>query len=73
MVNTAEVSATDEVVAISPKSLAARWEVSVKLLSAWRTAGKGPRFFYANEDDRSSVRYPLAEIEAQEGRLHDHS
>ena len=70
MVNTAEVSATDEVVAISPKSLATRWEVSVKLLSAWRT---GPRFFYANEDDRSSVRYPLAEIEAQEGRLHDHS
>lgn len=62
-----------EIAAISPKTLAKRWDVNVKLLSAWRTTGKGPRFFFANEDDKSSVRYPLSEVEAQEARLHEHS
>jgi len=63
----------DIVTSISPKTLSKRWDVSTKTLSAWRTAGRGPKFFYANEDDKSSVRYPLKEIEAQESRLHDHS
>ncbi len=63
----------DIVTSISPKTLSKRWDVSVKTLSAWRTAGRGPKFFYANEDDKSSVRYPLKEVEAQEARLHDHS
>lgn len=63
----------DIVTSISPKTLSKRWDVSVKTLSAWRTAGRGPRFFYANEDDKSSVRYPLKEVEAQEARLHDHT
>lgn len=63
----------DVVTAIDPKTLSKRWNVSTKTLSAWRTAGRGPKFFYANEDDKSSVRYPLKEIEAQEARLHDHS
>lgn len=63
----------DIVTSISPKTLSKRWDVSTKTLSAWRTAGRGPKFFYANEDDKSSVRYPLKEIESQEARLHDHS
>lgn len=63
----------DIVTSISPKTLSKRWDISTKTLSAWRTAGRGPKFFYANEDDKSSVRYPLKEIEAQEARLHDHS
>ena len=62
-----------KVTSISPNELSQRWNVKIKTLSAWRTTGKGPKFFYANENNKSCVRYPLTEIEAQEQRLHENS
>jgi hypothetical protein len=63
----------ENVTSISAPQLAKRWNISVKTLSSWRTYGGGPKFFYANEANKSSVRYPLKEIEAHEQRLYKHT
>lgn len=62
-----------EEVNLTPKEAAARLKVSEKTLSSWRQLGKGPRFFFANPDKKSSPRYPLSEIEAVEQKLLTHS
>ena len=58
------------VTALSAASLSVRWGIPAKTLAAWRSRGVGPRFFYANPDDLSSVRYPLSEIEEIERGRH---
>lgn len=63
----------DTKTALTPKELAFRWGVSIKTLSAWRSVGKGPRFFYANPADHSSPRYPIDEVEALEQDLKKHT
>lgn len=41
------------------KELAARWEISIKTLQAWRVSGKGPKYTKLG----ASVRYLVDEVE----------
>ncbi len=59
--------------ALKTAELAKRWGVSPSTLATWRMTGHGPRFFYANKENKSSPRYPLEEVLAYENDLKTHT
>jgi len=54
---------------ITPRQLAARWNISPNTLRNWRVSGKGPKFVRFGNSIKNSVRYPISEVEKYEKSL----
>ncbi len=51
---------------LTPKSLAARWEMTSKTLAQWRWSGRGPH----HHKFEGAIRYYLEDIELFEEKAH---
>lgn len=52
---------------LTPKALAARWDITPKTLEKYRKDGIGPRWF--SPGDGSAIRYRIQDVEAHEQGL----